>query len=583
MNMNNTILLLIALLLCRVIMNGQVINIENRNKEDINISNYSEPGKTDHLLWFNSETTIVKVGQPDIYHGNNTKLNTPKYRWSNIFGSSNHYDAVYDLLEDYDKGYYIIGWDVISNNNGNGWDIKTDINGNKLWDNKLILHPPMLGQAVCIDTVGNKYITGTDFTEVNWPFFIKINSCNEKEWCTVYKDWGYTHGSPSDITLNNEGNIIVLTRFGSEYQINQIFLICYSPDGDLLWSRPYASKNNHSLINFAYCTKIYRFGNEYILSGYCYYPYPGNPTHVWMRPLFIGVDSSFNEKWILPFGVSDSVVGKAYSVTPLNDSVFMGVGFKYDVSVGGSGHRSCSMMFFDINGQELGQTTIEDDSISMGYVNCALIESEAIDDSLFLATAVFGPSSFFNPFGDIVFDTSGKVYNAISRPNTRGFSHLVKTHDNKFVVACSIEEEDPEYYDILHYKINADLEFDTIYTQNFIYDSLCPDSVISREIDMSDCILQVGTKELSLLDEVEVKVFPNPADNEITISYTYSELQKGILLQCFSSMGQKVYLEKVSQGQTESKLNLIKWNSGLYIATITIQGRLTGYDKFVVR
>ena len=112
-------------------------------------------------------------------------------RWSTTFGTHNEYDGVYDLLEDYDKGYYLVGYDVIDNSNGEGWNLKTDINGNLLWDRKLI-HPSVSeGFTVCQDSFGNKYIAGIDFSEISWPFLLKLNSCGEKEWCTLYKDWGY--------------------------------------------------------------------------------------------------------------------------------------------------------------------------------------------------------------------------------------------------------------------------------------------------------------------------------------------------------------------------------------------------------
>ena len=38
-----------------------------------------------------------------------------------------------------------------------------------------------------------------------------------------------------------------------------------------------------------------------------YYPNPGNPGTGYIRPFFIGIDSEFKEKWILPFGVNDSL------------------------------------------------------------------------------------------------------------------------------------------------------------------------------------------------------------------------------------------------------------------------------------
>ncbi|PIQ32604.1 MAG: hypothetical protein COW63_06805, partial [Bacteroidetes bacterium CG18_big_fil_WC_8_21_14_2_50_41_14] len=441
-------------------------------------------------------------------------------RWSTTFGSHNHYDEVYDLLEDYDKGYYIVGWDAIANGNGKGWDIKTDINGTLLYDKRLVYTGVRVGVAACQDSIGNKYIAGIDFGEIAWPFLIKFNPCGEKAWCSLLKHWDFLLGSPSDIIINDEGNIIVLTRFeDGNQQINQIFLLCYSPDGELLWSKPYASKTEHPLIAFSYGTKLYHFGEDYIISGYCYYPYPDNPNHVWLRPFFIGIDGLFNEKWILPFGVTDSVVGQAYSAIPLNDSVIMGVGSKFRDYPNAS-IRNSLMMFINHEGQELGYKRIWGDSIIPGTMDNLMVEIESVDDSIFLATAVIGPLTTGNPFGEIVFDTSGHVYRAQSRPNTRGMSNMIKTFDGKYVIACTVNENDMNHTDIYMYKINANLEQDTLYTQNFVYDSLCPGPIVSGDIDMTNCtVVQVSIDEAPTPEEyykslgaIPVKAYPNPAD-----------------------------------------------------------------------
>ncbi|MDP2724357.1 MAG: T9SS type A sorting domain-containing protein [Bacteroidales bacterium] len=512
-------------------------------------------------------------------------------RWSTTFGTHNHYDEVYDLLEDYDKGHYIVGWDAIANGNGKGWDIKTNINGELLYDKRLVYTGVRVGVAGCQDSLGNKYIAGIDFGEIAWPFLIKFNPCGEKIWCSLLKHWDFLLGSPSDIIINDDGNILILTRFeDGGQQINQIFLLCYSPDGDLLWSKPYASKTEHPLINFAYGTKLYRFGKDYIISGYCYYPYPDNPNHAWLRPLFIGIDSQFNEKWVVPFGVADSVVGEAYSAIPLNDSVIMGVGSKFlDYSNGYI--RNSLLMFVNFEGDELGFKRIWGDSIIPGTMDNLMVEIETVNDSIFLATAVVGPLSTGNPFGEIVFDTSGHVYNAEIRPNTRGISHMIKTFDNKYVIACTVNENDMNHTDIYMYKINDNLEQDTLYTQNFVYDSLCPDTIVSGDIDMTNCsVVQVSIGEAPTpedyykdLNTIPVKVYPNPSEDCISFDYKNTDRHQNIHLNCYDINGQKIYSENISTGQQGSKINISKWGSGVYMAIISSEGRIVGKAKFVVR
>ena len=359
-----------------------------------------------------------------------------------------------------------MGYDVVNNSNAKGWNIKTDINGSLLYDKKLISPQIRIGFAACQDSNSNKYITGVDYSDDNnTPFVVKLNACGEKVWCSLLKHWDFLWGYTLDIIINNDGNIVVLARFeDGGPQINQIYLLCYSPDGEFLWAKPYASKIDHPLIYFASGEKLYHFGNDYIISGYCYYPYPDdpNPYHAWLHPLFIGIDSLFNEKWILPFGVSDSIVGQAYSTIPINDSVIMGVGSK-SLDYPNGYVRNSLLMFFNHEGEELGYTRIWGDSIIPGTMDNTIVEIKAINDSLFLASIVVGPLDYGNPFGEVVFDTSGHVYQAQSRPNTRGMSNMIKTYDGKYVIACAVNEADMDHTNIYLYKINANLEQDTLY------------------------------------------------------------------------------------------------------------------------
>ena len=513
-------------------------------------------------------------------------------RWQTTIGKPNHYNSVYDLIKDYDRGYYLVASDVVNGTSGNGWNIKTDINGNLLYDNKLInTEAQYIGWCGHNDSAGNKYIAGVAFLDLPWPFLSKFNPCGEKLWCRVSKDWGYMNGVAVDIMISNEGNIIVLTRFeDGNQQINQVFLLCYSPDGDLLWSKPYASKTEHPLINFAYGTKLYRFGEDYIISGYCYYPYPSNPNRAWLRPLFIGIDSQFNEKWVLPFGVADSLVGEAYSVIPLNDSVIMGVGSKF-LDYPNGYIRNSLLMFINYEGQELGYKRIWGDSIIPGTMDNLMVEIETVNDSIFLATAVVGPLTTGNPFGEIVFDTSGHVYNAEIRPNTRGTSHMIKTFDNKYVIACTVNENDMNHTDIYMYKINANLEQDTLYTENLVYDSLCPDPIVSGDIDMTNCsVVQVSIDEAPTpeeyyksLDAIPIKAYPNPANKFISLDYKHTDRHQNIRLQCYNALGKKVHAEDIVTGQQGSKINVYGWGSGIYIAIISIESRIVGKVKFVVK
>lgn len=53
-------------------------------------------------------------------------------RWIKVLGTNYSYDGVTDLFEDYDKGYYLVARGEGASSDGNGWNIKTNINGSLL-------------------------------------------------------------------------------------------------------------------------------------------------------------------------------------------------------------------------------------------------------------------------------------------------------------------------------------------------------------------------------------------------------------------------------------------------------------------
>ena len=72
-------------------------------------------------------------------------------------------------------------------------------------------------------------------------------------------------------------------------------------------------------------------------------------------------------------------------------------------------------------------------------------------------------------------------------------SILNLTFDNKIIVAGDYVVGG--YWDIYMWKMNTDLEDDTLYTQSLTYDSLCPYEIQSDTIDL-DCSLYVNIDEI---------------------------------------------------------------------------------------
>jgi len=192
-----------------------------------------------------------------------------QYKTEAYFGVTNRMDYARDIMEYYDKGYLVSAgfeWEK-------GWNIKTNKNLQLLW-NKTYEFPsvPVHTRSAINDSHGNTYVCGS----VNmWPFVTKIDSCGNKTWCKIlqYED-EFDHGNSRDILISQNNEIVLLTRFDSDEEINMIHLIGLSLDGDVLWKKPYASKNDYPWIVEPSCRSLIEINTEYYITGKCYWPFP---------------------------------------------------------------------------------------------------------------------------------------------------------------------------------------------------------------------------------------------------------------------------------------------------------------------
>jgi hypothetical protein len=115
--------------------------------------------------------------------------------WPKVFWKYKHTDN-YDLIETYDKGYILLNSirpDALGIKHIWTWLVKTDINGEVLWEKTI-------GNG--IHTTGFDFITATDdggcvlggstylLNYLADPFFMKLNACGEKEWCRIFNQAG---------------------------------------------------------------------------------------------------------------------------------------------------------------------------------------------------------------------------------------------------------------------------------------------------------------------------------------------------------------------------------------------------------
>jgi hypothetical protein len=518
-------------------------------------------------------------------------------KWENIFGYPGTDEAFSDVIEYYDNGYLISAY---YETNIGCWLIKTDVNGEMLWE-KFITWPEVsiFGAHLDQDEFGNIYMASVVAGEPSgfWPMITKLNACGEKVWCRVFPEDDYIFGSYQDVMVLENNNIIALAQFESLENLDQVYLDYIDADGNLLWRQVYATRESYPHIRSCAGDGIHTYGDNYLIHGYCYYPYPSDTTHFYQRPLFIQLDSLFNEQWVLPFGVNDSLVGNALETTLLNDSTYFGTGMlRLEDPV-----EHSLLMYFNKDGEELGYVEIPNDSIGLDISQNYMNDIERVNDSLFIGLTTFGidDTDFF--WGELIIDITGKIYKQEFRPvGTNGASTLIKTFDDKYTIGTALIESKADF-DIYLYKINEELEQDTSYPGTYTYDSLCSETIQSGTVDISNCLIITDVGEVpsskeyyTNLNSIYIKAFPNPVkEGQISFELQNTEYLtppsvppqggKQPTLFIYNVYGKKVHEERVYQHQGESKVNVSNWEKGMYIAIVNSNGKPAGRCKFVVQ
>ncbi len=513
--------------------------------------------------------------------------NLSAQKWDKTYGTSYYWEGPSDLKESYDKGYLILG----NSDNDQGWLIKTDMNGEMLWDIYFSTQGliPIL-ESISQDDMGNFYIGGlAKFNEsVPSSIIFKLNKCGELQWCkTIYTE-NQDYNFINDMLIYNDSTIICYAYHNEPDDENNNYLYnINSNNGDLRWKKPYASKSNYLLLDQSGGSRMYLFEEMLIIAGYCYTAYPnGDSNHFYLHPFFIGIDTTFEEQWVMPFGISDSLRGVALGAIPVSDSIIMGFGKQ---RLGSISHSL--LMFFDYDGNELGYNIIENEQLGNNIISNTMSDMRWINDTLLFGSIAYQVEEDYIHFCDVQTDTSGTVHKVEFvdfNAGGGGKSNMLKTFDGKYVVTTGYIENGGDIY---LYKKKSDLEYDTLYQGIYSYDSLCEEQITSGTISLGGCDIITDIKDVPTLEEynadrkkVHIFAFPNPAlSNDITLQFKNSEFFNDLELKCFDVFGKLVHEEKVYRHHGESKVDVSKWNVGIYIAIIYSKNKVVGQSKFVVQ
>jgi len=512
-------------------------------------------------------------------------LSFSQQRWEIIIGRPNISETAIDKIETYDKGFCLLNyerWGKISL-------IKSNINGTVLWE-KTILNQEnnLTPRSICELNASDLIVTGSAGES---GMIIKLNTCGEVEWCIRFENPEYNMISFNDAVILENGDILVLA-FLQRVDNNitkQNYLFCFDSSGNYLWKKAYASKDNYPLFGDRQLWNLFQFSNYYLMSGEAYYPYPSDPSRVFLRPFFVRVDSMFDEVFVLPYGVEDSIVGSAFDIKDSGDnSINTGVGGR---TLPNTGVKNSFIMMFDKEGHETSSWTISNEDIGPSVErNVAELIINASDSTEILAEFIIdGNIGSFE--GELVVDSNYSVKEYLKHENTNPpATNIINTSTNEFLFATSVKEL-PYVgdYDILLYRLNADLSQTAINTNTYTYDSLCDNlPIVSDTIYLNNCSIVTSIDDVPLPSEyysyiktIPINIYPNPASSGITFEFGNTEHHKDIVLKVFDINGQLIFAQELADGHVQINTSVSSWVGGMYIATASSRIGGSGSAKFV--
>ena len=166
---------------------------------------------------------------------------------------------------------------------------------------------------------------------------------------------------------------------------------------------------------------------------------------------------------------------------------------------------------------------------------------------------------------------------------------MEKTFDGKFSIACAYAPQIISF-DILHYKINANLEQDTVYPGNYTYDSLCPHQIQSGVIDLAGCGVITSIGEIPTLEEyredmkkIGITPSPNPSNTgEVLLELENTESFNNKELKVFDVYGRQLHSEKIWPHQGAVRLDVSGYQKGVYVAAVFSNGQMMGKCKVLI-
>jgi hypothetical protein len=480
-----------------------------------------------------------------------------------------------DMVPCYDGGYLLSGGDRTTSWYKYSWLIKTDINGEVIWE-KIIGDgiTSIYFESIDQNSLGETFIAAITEEYGNYdPIIIKLNSCGEKEWCRVMNSnsgYDYTY----DICALNDGGCTVLYKYMEDPPGDQrLCLFNLASDGQLKWKECNIPENDSISLDEQY-ELIMTNDDGYLITGSCHMDELNPPYWPRMHAYIIKADSMGMIEW-------ERVVER-------DSSWNRGEGFNTVISPDGQFYytseqheqpyydykRSPALVKIDLNGNVIG---IYDIAPPARYGT--LYGSIFVNDSTLAGIAHWGEE--LTNIKAVLFKVEGIIQNDASFLYYSVDNRINLSNDGKILIYSEFYDES-DLNEICLYKFNSQMIDDTLYLQPFRYDTLCSHPIISDTVFINDCDLIVKINEKPQGEQSSrdiVRAWPNPCEDVLTFSFNSCIQPKQVNL--YNVYGQLLLSRVIRIDERLVSIKTGEFPAGIIIALIQTADQKTYTRKIV--
>ncbi|MCK9219850.1 MAG: T9SS type A sorting domain-containing protein [Bacteroidales bacterium] len=514
--------------------------------------------------------------------------------WMRIYGGNINTEC-YRTFEHYDKGILLSGCRHLGSNYF-GWVLKADINGNELWSKSFGINGKFNKfNSFCLSTDGSiACIGGSNKLNNNCldPLIVKLNGCGEKEWCKIYNSNNCNSFGMDINAIQGGGYVALISQWLNNTQ-SDVWLFRLNDSGNVIWSQKYVSNTN--IFWSPDPESLMRTSDScFLITGNSYTPDSLTPGSLLLKLFLVKVDLDGSAHFEEPWGMNNGIISDGTQSIENNRHEFFTSGrrARNDPPYGDapslfkSNKFGNPISFFDLK--------------SKSDAGIATTINWFADSSLALSSFWSAPNGI-DTTGVIKVSTSGSILTVkpifTNTPNMFLYGSNI-TKDNKLLVSGFIEMTGG-WLNSFAVKLNSDLEYDSVYTHPYTYDSLCPHPIVSDTIPIDDCqVVVVGLDEPEKNPEkTKLHIYPNPATEQVTIEMpqyivrqnhnstitsTTTYFQWNLTrLDIFDLTGKLMSSQEIPKQQTIVHINTSKWHRGMYFARLVFMNEGVAEARFV--